>query len=176
MYDNSLHFAEIAETKTDIIGKLDLKGKPFILATVHRDTNTDYPERLNAIFSAMLKLSKKQQIVLPLHPRTEKMLKINLDAALREQPTREVFKKSPISSKSPASSSGPRRNGWRLWKPATPFLPTLTNSALWKPGTDSSRIQVPTTLKSSATEGLPNSSYNSLFRRRNNFFHLSCCR
>ena len=85
MYDNSLHFAEIAETKTSIISKLDLKGKPFILATVHRDTNTDYPERLNAIFSAMLKLSKKQQIVLPLHPRTEKMLKINLDAALREQ-------------------------------------------------------------------------------------------
>ncbi len=85
MYDNSLHFAEIAETKTGIISKLDLKGKPFILATVHRDTNTDYPERLNAIFSAMLKLSKKQQIVLPLHPRTEKMLKINLDAALREQ-------------------------------------------------------------------------------------------
>lgn len=85
MYDNSLHFAEIAETKTGIISKLDLKGKPFILATVHRDTNTDFPERLNAIFSAMLKLSKKQQIVLPLHPRTEKMLKINLDAALREQ-------------------------------------------------------------------------------------------
>lgn len=85
MYDNSLHFAEIAETKTGIISKLYLKGKPFILATVHRDTNTDYPERLNAIFSAMLKLSKKQQIVLPLHPRTEKMLKINLDAALREQ-------------------------------------------------------------------------------------------
>jgi len=85
MYDNSLHFAEIAETKTDIIGKLGLKDKSFILATVHRDTNTDYPERLNAIFSAMLKLSKKQQIVLPLHPRTEKMLKINLDAALREQ-------------------------------------------------------------------------------------------
>jgi UDP-GlcNAc3NAcA epimerase len=85
MYDNSLHFAEIAETKTDIIDKLGLKGKPFILATVHRDTNTDFPERLNAIFSAMLKLSKKQQIVLPLHPRTEKMLKINLDASLKEK-------------------------------------------------------------------------------------------
>lgn len=85
MYDNSLHFAEIAEEKTNIISKLGLKEKPFILATVHRDTNTDQPEKMNAIFSAILKLSEECQVVLPLHPRTSKLLKTNLEAAKRDQ-------------------------------------------------------------------------------------------
>ena len=78
MYDNSLHFADIAEEKTDIIQRLELKGKPFILATIHRDSNTDHPERLGAIFDALIELSKENQIVLPLHPRTAKLLKTNL--------------------------------------------------------------------------------------------------
>lgn len=78
MYDNSLHFANIAEQKTDIIQRLELGGKPFILATIHRDTNTDHPERLGAIFDALIELSKENQIVLPLHPRTAKLLKTNL--------------------------------------------------------------------------------------------------
>ena len=78
MYDNSLHFADIAEEKTDIIQRLELKGKPFILSTIHRDTNTDHPERLSAIFDALIELSKENQIVLPLHPRTAKLLKTNL--------------------------------------------------------------------------------------------------
>ena len=78
MYDNSLHFANIAEKKTDIIQRLELKGKPFILATIHRDSNTDYPERLSAIFDTLIELSKESPIVLPLHPRTAKLLKTNL--------------------------------------------------------------------------------------------------
>ena len=78
MYDNSLHFASIAEEKTDIIQRLELKGKPFILATIHRDSNTDYPERLSAIFDTLIELSKESPIVLPLHPRTAKLLKTNL--------------------------------------------------------------------------------------------------
>jgi UDP-GlcNAc3NAcA epimerase len=78
MYDNSLHFANIAEEKTDIIQRLELVGKPFILATIHRDSNTDHPERLGAIFDALIELSKENQIALPLHPRTAKLLKTNL--------------------------------------------------------------------------------------------------
>ena len=78
MYDNSLHFADIAEEKTDVIHSMELKGKPFILATIHRDSNTDHPERLGAIFDALIELSKENQIVLPLHPRTAKLLKTNL--------------------------------------------------------------------------------------------------
>ena len=85
MYDNSLHFADIAEEKTDIIQRLNLADKPFILATIHRDSNTDQPERLNAIFDALIRLSKEVQVVLPLHPRTNKLLKTNLDSQKQTQ-------------------------------------------------------------------------------------------
>ena len=85
MYDNSLHFADIAEEKTDIIQRLALANKPFILATIHRDSNTDHPERLNAIFDALIQLSQEIQVVLPLHPRTAKLLKTNLDSEKQMQ-------------------------------------------------------------------------------------------
>jgi len=85
MYDNSLHFASIAEEKTDIIQRLELKDKPFILATIHRDANTDHPERLSAIFRSILKLSEECHVVAPLHPRTAKLLKANLDDDLQKQ-------------------------------------------------------------------------------------------
>jgi UDP-GlcNAc3NAcA epimerase len=85
MYDNSLHFADIAEEKTDIIKRLALNDKPYILATIHRDTNTDYPERLSAIFRSIIKLSEECQVVLPLHPRTAKLIKTNLDENLQKQ-------------------------------------------------------------------------------------------
>ena len=85
MYDNSLYFADIAEEKTDIIKRLALNDNPYILATIHRDTNTDYPERLSAIFRSIIKLSEECQVVLPLHPRTAKLIKTNLDENLQKQ-------------------------------------------------------------------------------------------
>ena len=85
MYDNSLYFSQIVEEKTNIIQRLKLNGKPFILATIHRDSNTDYPERLSAIFKALIQLSEENQIVLPLHPRTAKLMKTNLDEDLQKQ-------------------------------------------------------------------------------------------
>lgn len=85
MYDNSLHFAAITEEKTDIIRRLELTAQPYILATIHRDTNTDHPERLSAIFRSIIKLSEECQVVLPLHPRTAKLLKTNLDETLQKQ-------------------------------------------------------------------------------------------
>ncbi len=80
MYDNSLFFKTIADNKSTVFEKNDLKGKDFVLATIHRDSNTDVPERLSAIFSALLTIVEKSDvdIVLPLHPRTAKLMKINL--------------------------------------------------------------------------------------------------
>ena len=85
MYDNSLYFADIAEEKTDIIKRLALSDKPYILATIHRDANTDHSERLSAIFRSIIKLSEECQVVLPLHPRTTKLLKTNLDENFQKQ-------------------------------------------------------------------------------------------
>lgn len=84
MFDNSLHFSEIAEQQTSIMSKLQLKKHNFILATIHRNNNTDEPKRLNALFSALYKISEetKKNVVLPLHPRTAKLLETNLNSDL----------------------------------------------------------------------------------------------
>lgn len=87
MYDNSLYFSDVAEQKTDILQKHQLSGTNFILATIHRNNNTDEPLRLNALFSALYKLSEEKQltVVLPLHPRTAKLLQHNLHPELYKQ-------------------------------------------------------------------------------------------
>ena len=46
----------------------------FILCTIHRAENTDDPLRLKSIFDALNTIAKEKQIILPLHPRTKKIL------------------------------------------------------------------------------------------------------
>jgi UDP-GlcNAc3NAcA epimerase len=75
MYDNSVYFAAKAQDQTDIASRLQLNS-PFILATIHRNANTDDPIRLRTIIETLgkLALQHKLLIILPLHPRTRKML------------------------------------------------------------------------------------------------------
>lgn len=54
---------------------LEKLSTPFVLMTLHRAQNTDDGARLRAIFAALAELS--ETIVLPLHPRTLKMLEVN---------------------------------------------------------------------------------------------------
>lgn len=80
MYDNSIYFSDIAEKRSDILKENQLTSNNFILCTIHRDNNTDIPERLNGIFSALYNIAEQENrpIILPLHPRTAKLLKKNL--------------------------------------------------------------------------------------------------
>jgi UDP-GlcNAc3NAcA epimerase len=84
MYDNNLYFKHIAEKKSNILKDLNIENEKYYLATVHRDNNTDDPNRLNEIFSAFNNISQhyKTTIVLPLHPRTSKAIETNLNKAL----------------------------------------------------------------------------------------------
>lgn len=84
MYDNSLHFARLATERSAVMERLGLGPDGFVLATVHRDHNTDVPERLNAIFGALLDLHLRSglPVVLPLHPRTRKCLDASLEPTL----------------------------------------------------------------------------------------------
>jgi UDP-GlcNAc3NAcA epimerase len=84
MYDVALHYGKISRLKSRILTDLGLAGKPFILATLHRQENTDDSERLTEICQALNTLSREFKIVLPLHPRTRKVLdnsniKLNFD-------------------------------------------------------------------------------------------------
>ncbi len=84
MYDNSLFFKTLADERSNILDDLSINND-FALCTIHRNNNTDDPVRLNAIFSAINELSAEKQFVLPLHPRTKKMLAINLNQKLLKQ-------------------------------------------------------------------------------------------
>ncbi len=48
--------------------------KEFVLATIHRAENTDDINRLESIFAAFSEISKTMPVILPLHPRTKKII------------------------------------------------------------------------------------------------------
>ena len=84
MYDNSLHFSKLSDENSDIIEKLNVQNEKFILATVHRNDNTDSKIKLKDLFSTFLQITEIHQlkIILPLHPRTSKMMEQLLDSKL----------------------------------------------------------------------------------------------
>ena len=50
-------------------------SKEFVLATVHRAENTNDLERLSSILLALNTIAEKTQVILPLHPRTNNIIK-----------------------------------------------------------------------------------------------------
>lgn len=74
MYDASLYYVKKAELASHILDSLKLQPKKYILSTIHRAENTDTSDRLTAIIEALSKLSQEITVVLPLHPRTKKIL------------------------------------------------------------------------------------------------------
>ncbi len=87
MYDNALFFAELAERKkTSFLDQLKIERDNYILATIHRDINTDNAERLETILTTFRSLAEEYSItfVLPLHPRTTVSLKTNLGTLYNE--------------------------------------------------------------------------------------------
>lgn len=87
MYDNSLHFSAVSDERSTILHELDLEGVPFILGTIHRDSNTDVPDKMEAIFNALLEIAEESdyKVVLPLHPRTRKKLETDLTEDIRKK-------------------------------------------------------------------------------------------
>ncbi len=65
--------AAIFYTKRRRKPEFDLPDK-FVLATIHRAENTDNLERLQSIFRSFDKIGEKTKIILPLHPRTQKII------------------------------------------------------------------------------------------------------
>ena len=75
MYDNSMYFSAMADTKSDVIERLGLSYRNFVLATIHRPANTDNEENLRSIFRALSDIAATGiDVVVPLHPRTRKRL------------------------------------------------------------------------------------------------------
>ena len=89
MYDSILYYSKIAERRSAILRELglytsnsvrnadlhSLRTPNYYLATLHRAENTDDPKRLKSILKALNELGRNTPAVLPLHPRTKKMIK-----------------------------------------------------------------------------------------------------
>jgi UDP-N-acetylglucosamine 2-epimerase len=101
MYDSILYYSQLAEKKSTILEDLGLytpnscterfprprsakrggQSVPYptpnyYLATLHRAENTDHPKRLKSIFRALAEIAKDSPVILPLHPRTKKMIEV----------------------------------------------------------------------------------------------------
>jgi UDP-N-acetylglucosamine 2-epimerase len=89
MYDSILYYSELAKKRLTIlkdlglitpnsvraIHELPLPQTPnYYLATLHRAENTDNPQRLKSILKALNEIGKNTPVILPLHPRTKKMM------------------------------------------------------------------------------------------------------
>lgn len=85
MLDNSMYFGTVSDQKSSVINTLDLAGKEFLLATIHRNANTDDASRLSSLFLALnnISLENNLPVVLPLHPRTRKMLETHLQPEVK---------------------------------------------------------------------------------------------
>ena len=74
MYDAALHFAGLARSRAPRHPFAATRGRPFVLATVHRAENTDVLDRLRVTVYALAALAGRIDVVWPLHPRTRKVL------------------------------------------------------------------------------------------------------
>jgi UDP-GlcNAc3NAcA epimerase len=87
MYDSILYYSELGEQNSSILKDLRLLSvrtqnstlitHNYYLATLHRAENTDDPKRLRSIFRALNEIGKRAPVILPLHPRTKKVMKIH---------------------------------------------------------------------------------------------------
>lgn len=74
MFDASLFYAERAEAQSRLLKTMGLAKGEYILATIHRQENTDSPERWNTLVNSMVKLAQDQAVVWPVHPRVRARL------------------------------------------------------------------------------------------------------
>ena len=72
MYDATLFYRERAVAGKLVARLLEQCKDGFYLATVHRQENTDDPQRLMSIMTALEEIAGHLPVILPLHPRTRK--------------------------------------------------------------------------------------------------------
>ncbi|MBK9734369.1 MAG: UDP-N-acetylglucosamine 2-epimerase (non-hydrolyzing) [Saprospiraceae bacterium] len=74
MYDAALYYKQKAATESHILEDINIKPGKYILATIHRQENTDNYERLTGIIAAFNEINSELRVIVPMHPRTKKLL------------------------------------------------------------------------------------------------------
>ena len=74
MYDVALFYRDRARQLSTALSDWKLSPRSFSLATCHRAENTDDPVRLGEILAALSDLALTMPVILPMHPRTRKLV------------------------------------------------------------------------------------------------------
>lgn len=74
MYDAALYYGAKSSERSTIIKHQNLTPGKYIVGTVHRQENTDDMDNLKSIITALNTINQEMQVILPLHPRTRKIL------------------------------------------------------------------------------------------------------
>jgi UDP-GlcNAc3NAcA epimerase len=77
MYDAVLFYRKFSAEKSNFSDLADLTKNEFVLVTLHREENTDNPNRLKALVESINEIAKQTKVIIPLHPRTVIKLKEN---------------------------------------------------------------------------------------------------
>ncbi len=72
MQDAAIFYTAKAEEKSTILKLIDMPR--FVLATIHRQENTDTLENLSNIIAGLNQINKQIPVVVPIHPRTRNIL------------------------------------------------------------------------------------------------------
>lgn len=75
MQDAAYFYAKKSDEKSKVIAKYGLKN--FVLCTLHRAENTDDLLKLTEIIESLNIINKEKEVVLPIHPRTRKIIEQN---------------------------------------------------------------------------------------------------
>ena len=73
MIDSLINILPLTNS-SNVLEKLSIKKKEFIIVTMHRPSNVDSEHRLSELVKLLNLISSKQKVVFPLHPRTRKNL------------------------------------------------------------------------------------------------------
>jgi UDP-GlcNAc3NAcA epimerase len=77
LLDSALFFSRKTELVSEPIQELFEHTPEFVLATIHRQENTNNVPALRSICQALNEINETKAVVLPLHPRTRKVLENN---------------------------------------------------------------------------------------------------
>jgi UDP-GlcNAc3NAcA epimerase len=72
MYEAVITFAGLASRNSNVLSRLGVEPGRYLLATVHRQYNTDHEERLREIMGTLASLG--EPVIFPVHPRTKKKI------------------------------------------------------------------------------------------------------
>ncbi len=77
MYDGFCHYSSKVD-QAGVLRRYGLQGRSYALATLHRAENTDDPQRLAALMHGLADVGRRMPVVLPLHPRTQKVVETGM--------------------------------------------------------------------------------------------------